>query len=160
MRAKALGLGVFAAISLGIMVSGKSLTDRPDTGFVPGERVPSLVVDGVDVQRMGEPASTKVMIWSIKDAKSRLINAWMSRRIKGERYLSVCMDADSDEADQYARLDNVSPQAVILSIHDMPSRWQEEMLESDPKLFTLSHGLVQSVVKMENLWTEILRQQD
>ena len=110
----------------------------------------------MDLRGETESGSMMVLFWSTKDAQSRMVNAWMSRHTDGYQYLSICVDADTWTARQYAELDNIAPSARVIGAnehrHSLISRMD---LKSGMKLFRLADGRIKTMVPVSDIWDSI-----
>lgn len=118
MRRQTILLGLLTSMAMILFASGRALPTESDTGFNPGEKIPSIVVGGEDLSEyLRDDAEAILVVWSVEDATSRVVNSWISHsQPEGRRPIpiySICLDADQQDADIYAKLDNAHPQITL-----------------------------------------------
>ena len=152
MRSKALGLGLFSALLWVILVSGKVIEQVPELNGAAGERIPSIQVNGVDLQQYPK---VQLLLWSRKDAKSRMVNVWLSQKQQDAPFISVCIDADTETAKRYAAVDGVETTTHVVGIDASKdlANWLSTKKQLGAILF--ENGIIKEPCSAEKLWSQI-----
>ena len=95
-----------------LFISAADTSADPGIGYHPGEKKPSIKVDDIDLQEVSANEATLVVLWSKRDAKSRMVNSWLSSSFE-HQVVSICVDADTAEARLYADIDGVSADVTV-----------------------------------------------
>lgn len=159
MRLKTMLLGLLPML----LLSGKSSTTIPDKGFNPGEQIPSIVVEGVDIggSLASEPKAVLV-VWSVEDATSRVANAWVinnpALRDANTPIYSICVDGDNVDADLYSRIDGSNALITPIGLEG-ESQKQRSLRQlasrGSNKVYYTSYGMIEKVITSETLFKEI-----
>lgn len=157
-------LGLITGIAMILLVSGRALPTEPDLGLNPGEKIPSIVVGGEDIsERLSNEAEAILVVWSVDDATSRAINSWISRnqQVDTDRQIpvySICIDADQQEADLYAKLDNASP-LITLWGTDGEREKQTDIKQlaslGSGRVFYTTYGMIEKSIASHELFRNI-----
>lgn len=133
-----------------VLSSGVAPGRKPDKGFNPGEEFPIVEMEGfVEGTASGthplREGEVLVVTWSVRDAYSRIANAWLTHHADGLPLYSVCLDVTKSDAELYARMDNVASGTPILSAEEMGRGLRHSLTERGPRIYRLSQGLVEQV---------------
>lgn len=116
MRSKTFVLGMLSMMFVAfatLFISAADTSANPGVGYNPGEKMPSIKVDDIDLQDISADDATLVVLWSKRDAKSRMVNSWLSSSSQDRKVVSICVDADTEEARLYADIDGVSEDVTV-----------------------------------------------
>lgn len=159
-------LGLSLTVLTALLLSLRTYPDRADSGFNPGEELPSIMVEGHNLLAPLHAEERAILVlWSTKDAESRAVHAWLSQtaHLSPERpaLYSLCVDADEETAKYYAMLDNVNPQQQLWGTGSSKpmKRWMRQALKNQDScsIFYTTRGKIQSVERSSTLWKQIQR---
>ncbi len=158
MRSKTFVLGILAAfVLLGLsFLSAKVQLGTPDIGYNPGERLPSIKVDDVNLQDLGHDKPVLVVLWSHSDAQSRMVNAWMSKQHGDSTILSLCVDASTEDAKYYALIDGLSPDIKVIGAEKNKQLIQKLNLSKSLRIFSISDGVISEATTPAREWVKIV----
>ncbi len=159
MRLKTMLLGLLSLF----LVSGSGVSDIPDRGFNPGEKLPSIVVDGVDIsEALAENPKAVLVVWSVKDATSRVANAWVCNSTELQTnhtpIYSICTDGDDLDAVLYAKIDGASTLITPKGLEgEGQKRGSLQALASrgSSKVYYTSYGMIEKVLSSKELFRQI-----
>lgn len=167
MRQKTILLGLLFVASLFVLMSARVLTDNVDYGFDLGENMPSIMVDGKDLTaEFSDEPEAILVVWSVGDATSRVVHSWITNhrgRVSDIPVYSICLDADQQEAEYLALLDN-----AYLGLEEL---WgarsgsgksgkvlRELASKGSAMIYQTTYGKIQSVEPASMLWQRIQRE--
>lgn len=158
MRSKTFVLGSISLVFVMFVMLFVSATDRsanPGAGYNPGECVPSIKVDDIDLQEMSADGMTLVVLWSKCDAKSRVVNSWLSGIGSPHRVISVCVDADTEEAMLYAEVDGVSDDTLIKGGNQSEELLKALGMTKELKSLMIEDGIIVNVTPIITTWEQL-----
>lgn len=164
MRQKTILLGLLFLGLVSILLSSRAFPVGTDTGLNPGEMLPSIMVDGKDLTtEFKEQPEAILVVWSVDDATSRVVNSWLSNdpnRAKDIPIFSLCIDADQQDAEYFAGLDNVNPELLTLwGIKDTESisgkQARKLLAKGNSMVFHTTYGKIQKAEHASTFWKNI-----
>ncbi|MDN4754739.1 hypothetical protein QYZ87_09460 [Porphyromonadaceae bacterium W3.11] len=167
MRQKTILLGLLISCTILMLVSGRAFPAEPDKGFNPGEQIPSIMVDGRDLAaEFSDKPEAILVVWSVDDAISRVVNSWVSNNPSRDAEVpvySICLDADQEDAEYYAQLDNVNSKYIKLwgSGKKMSRKMGDiRRLASNgtAMVYHTTYGKIQRVETSSSLWGKIQKE--
>ncbi|WP_436414856.1 TlpA family protein disulfide reductase [Petrimonas sp.] len=104
-----------AAITSLLLMSSSIKTEKTSTGYYPGERIPNIVLSGLEGQHLdlSEHKGKKVVLsfWAAYDAQSRASNVQLYNYLKENKadvtFLSVSFDENRNVFKRTALLDKI-----------------------------------------------------
>lgn len=163
MRRKTILLGLLFIGIVALLISGRTLPIEADHGLNPGEKLPSIMVNGKDLTaEFADEPEAILVVWSVEDATSRVVNSWISNNPEGEKVpvYSICLDAEQQDAEFYALLDNVNPRLTKLwgARNDEQTNLENfRKLTSDGRamVFHTAYGKIEKAETASSLWQRI-----
>lgn len=159
MRSKTFVRGRFISVLCIItmlFMSGRMNPGESPVGFVPGDRLPSIKVNGL---ALSDSLSSKCVLifWSHKDAVARATNALISHQLTDTYSIySICTDADQEESEFFAKMDNLNSSTIILGakglLKEMVTPNHPEFSALEGHIFLLDKGIIQNTYKASELW--------
>lgn len=148
-------LSLAFAIFATLFISASDAKTKINTGYNPGEMLPSIKVDDIDLQDIGTDNVTLVVLWSKRDPKSRMVNSWLSHKGVPDKVISVCIDANTEEAKQYASIDGVSPEICIKGTNQSKKLVKELGMSKGLKTLTIENGVIVNSTGTAVLWDQL-----
>ena len=164
MRQKTILLGLLFLGLVSILLSSRAFPVGTDTGLNPGEMLPSIMVDGKDLTtEFKEQPEAILVVWSVDDATSRVVNSWVSNdphRGADIPIYSICIDAEQQDAEFFAQLDNVNPKLLTLwgikNSNSISGKQARKLLaKGNSMVFHTTYGKIQKAEPASVLWERI-----
>lgn len=165
MNSKTLVLCSTLLTALWVLLSAGISSDAKNVsyGYSPGDRFRGIKVEMNDEGNDHVyGASASIMhFWSIHNAKSRLMNAYLSQKCRAtaSEYVSICIDGDETTMKQCLLLDGINfdatTNAIYLQMNDYRTQKNEYGLANEPKTFVLGDGgVIQKVYTADEAWSQ------
>ena len=138
-----------------LFVSATDTSAEPGMGYNPGEKMPSIKVDDIDLQDISAEDATLVVLWSKRDAKSRMVNSWLSSNSQDSRVVSICVDADTEEARLYADIDGVSQDITVKGMSQSERLVEALGMTKGLKSLVVKNGVIVEVNMVAMAWDQL-----